>query len=70
MIEKWAFAGKKSTSNFKGFYMPVFLFQLFFLFDVGLHEAAAGLNDETHFCGDAEVRDDEELQLLQEGLTG
>ena len=49
--------------------MPVLLFQLLFFFNLRLHETAAGLNDEAHLGGDTEVRDDQKLKFLEEGLT-
>ena len=48
--------------------MPVFLLQLLFLFDVRLHKARPALNDKPKFSGYTEVRDHEQLQLLEERL--
>ena len=50
--------------------MPVLLFQLLFFFNLRLHETAARLNNEAHLGGDTEVRDNQKLKLLEEGLTG
>lgn len=70
MVEKRAFAWQESTGNLKSFHVPVLLLHLFLFFDLWLHKAAAGLNDETHLGGHAEVAHDQKLQLLQEGFTG
>ena len=50
--------------------MPVLLLELLLLFDLRFHEAATGLHDESHLGGDAEIADNKQLKLFQEGFAG
>lgn len=69
MIEERALAGQERTCDVQRFDVPVLLLQLSFLLGLWLHQSLPLLDDETHLCGHAEVRDDEQLKLFQEGLA-
>lgn len=69
VVEERALARQKGAGDIKRLDMPVLLLQLLLFLDLWLHEALPLLDNEAHLRGDTEVRDDQELQLLQEGLS-
>ena len=69
VVEERALTRQKGARDVERLDVPVLLLQLFLLLDFGLHEALPLLDNEAHLGGHAKVRDNQELELLKEGLS-
>lgn len=70
MVEEGALAGEERTGHFEGFRMPIFGLE----FTRALYRRGeillTGLQDEAHFCRDAEIGYAHKGYFFEEGVSG